>query len=201
MKTAMLMIAAIFLNIMLGCGSGDLTRSKAKELVSEKLMEERPVSGSTAFAVSVGRLAGGKATDLQQVLGDKSQSGRFWKNLSTSGMITVKWIGIEPINENGTHGKSAYVDVSLTTAGSALKIREANGYVVVKACERIIQDVIGISSRGNKSMAIDYTWHYGNLTPFAKAIREIYGSTICDPTTQNGHATLRRFDNGWKIVD
>ncbi len=201
MKAALLMIAAISFNLMLGCGSRDLTRSKAKELISEKLKEEPPVSGSTAFAVSIGRLEGGKATDLQQVLADTSQNGRFWKNLSANGMITVKWIGIEPINENGTHGESAFVDVSLTTAGSALKIREANGYVVVKACERIIQDVTGISSRGNKSTDIEYTWHYGNLTPFAKAIREVYGSTICDPTTQHEHATLQRFDNGWKMVD
>lgn len=202
MKAAMAMIAAMFLNLMLGCGSRELTRSKAMELVAEKLKKEAPVPGSTAIAVSVGKVAGGKATDLQQVLSDESRNGRFWKSLAASGMITIKWIGIEATNENGAYGKGAFVDVFLTPAGSALKIKEARGYVVVKACERIIQDVTGISLSGNTSTAhIDYTWHHGNLTPFAKAVREIYGSNICDPNTQNGHATLRRFASGWKIED
>lgn len=203
MKAAMLLtISAIFLYLMLGCGSEELSRSKAKKLVTDMLKKEPPVTGSTSFAVSVGKLADGKATDLQQVLADKSPNGRFWKSLADSGMITVNWHGIEEINENEPYAKSAFVDVSLTPAGSAFKISEANGYVVVKACERIVHDVTVISSGGDASTAqIEYVWQYGNLTPFAKAIREIYGSTLCDPTPQNGHASLRRFDNGWKIED
>ena len=203
MKAAMLlMISALSLVLMLGCGSRELTRSKAKELVTEKLKKEPPVPGRTAFAISVGKLAGGKATNLQQVLADKSQNARFWKSLADSGMIKVDWLGIEPINENGASGKNAFVDVSLTPAGSALKVTEAGGYVVIKACERIIQDVTGISSTGNASAAtIEYTWQYGNLTPFVKAIREIYGSTLCDATTQKGHASFRRFNDGWRIEE
>ena len=199
--TTLLIISALFLNLMLGCGSRELTRSKAKELVAQKLKKEPSVPGSTAFAVSVGKVASGKASDLQQVLAD-SQNGRFWKSLADSGMITVSWIGIEPTSGNGAYGKSAFVDVSLTPAGSAFELSEASGYAVVKACERVVQDVTGISSRGNASTAdVEYTWQYGNLTPFAKAIREIYGSTLCNPTTHNGHASLRRSDNGWEIED
>jgi hypothetical protein len=46
---------------------------------------------------------------------------------------------------------------------------------------------------------IEYDWHYGNLTPFVKATREIYGSTLCDATTQKGHANFRRFSDGWRL--
>jgi hypothetical protein len=152
MKAAMLLMISTILILMPGCGSRELIRSKAKELVTEKLKNETPVPGRTAFAVSVGKLEGGKATNLQQVLEDKSQNGRFWKSLVDSGMITVNWLGIEPINENGVSGKSAFVDVSLTPAGSALKVTEANGYVVIQACTRIFQDVTAISSTGNASI-------------------------------------------------
>lgn len=127
MKAAMVIIAAIFLGLMFGCGSRELMRSKAKELVTEKLKKESSVPGDTAFAISVGKVASSRATDLQKVLEDESQNARFWKSLAASGMITVKWIGLEPINQNGTYGTSAFVDVSLTPAGTALPISLMKG--------------------------------------------------------------------------
>ncbi len=59
-----------------------------------------------------------------------------------------------------------------------------------------------ISSTENASTAqIEYTWQFGNLTPFVKAIREIYDSTLCNATTQKGKAIFRRVDGGWRIEE
>ena len=67
--------------------------------------------------------------------------------------------------------------------------------------EMQVKEVTGISVMQRTSFAkAQYTWEYGNMTPFGKWRREIYGNPQCDPGPHESSAVFQLFDDGWRIA-
>lgn len=198
MKIIVLATAGMSVLLLSGCCSKELSRAKAKGIIVEKLKKLPAETNQNAVTI----YAEG-ATNADQVLA--APSSRYEKLLIEDGMLTATWAGISKDVFGNPRGS---VTLSVTDKGAAYKTGTANTIAgpvnVFEVCEVQFQEVTGISANGDNTEAtVEYTWKYGNLTPFGRRRQETNPrSLICDQAIQKGPpVVMRRYDDGWRIPE
>jgi hypothetical protein len=195
MNALVLAIAAL---TSLGC-SKDLSRSRAKSLISAKLQKSpAPNTVITGFFLL------GRQSEADFFA---SPDGRYYRSLESDGLLRIVSNGkrYNPYQAGPDRDWFNSLDIQLTDNGKKYlfgpsKTFQETVYQSVNFCTREIVEVTGIRSDAN-SAAVDYTWRYGKLTPFAVHMRETRPDrhTCETSTTQTSTAAFRRYDDGWRL--
>ena len=184
------LIAALLLT---GCGSRELTKSKAAALIRESY--PRSIEGPMQIG-SIGTDAGSMEDYLQ------SPNGRMSALEQEAGLVSLRWQNGDP---NRVHITFTQRGLALVGRQSALipRMPENSPHMAsVKMCEFQFVEVTGIALRSEGLADVQYTVKKDNLTPFGKGNAIAYGPTAppCgDSPLQTFNVAMRVYDDGWRI--
>ena len=194
MKNAALPIALLIV-VLAGRNSKELTRSRAKAIIVQKLQFPKPVTSG----VPVGKTAinTGDAQCCNSEIYTPPYTSKWFKVASDKGLISIK----NP-TRNLIWGMIA--DVQLSNQGKQF-VSGTQGItgMPVKFCDMVFGSVTGIAMMqtpfGNGAQ-VDYTWKFDNLTPFAITIRESQQYGPCkEDGLHSSSVAMRLFDDGWRL--
>jgi hypothetical protein len=171
--------------LMCSCGSNDLSRPKAAELISRQL--KLPMTETITLGKSYLKKSWDDSWGVCMVIGDKYPDVKKWLDeLQAKDLISIS----EDRQHEGTCNY-LYATVTLTDEGKKYLVKDADGAYHLKADELTFGEVTGIQINEQLKTAVaDYTLKRTNLTPF--------GSNIStQPITKQ--ATFALFDDGWRI--
>jgi hypothetical protein len=178
--------------VLLDCGPQELSRSKAKELISQKIGTQ-PVEYGVQFGpVVVPRVR--DANDLEA-----SPQGKYYRLLETAKMVQLT---VEKFTHDPNMGSRAWLTVAPTDQAAKYILKKMSPVSIVAICYPEVREVTGITGNGEKTNAhVEYTLAYGNMTPFAaplkQAMPEEYNALCAD--TRKASANFARFDDGWRL--
>lgn len=183
------LVVLMVMSAGLGC-SQKLTRETAAERIVEHFGYPIEVV-STNYELVTGR-------EIQAILMDIKKL----ELLGRAGVIDYTY------NERwmGDH----LVTVSLTDRGAEL-VRgdpKRRGYpwtgevVRVKLGEEVFLEVTGVAvDPGARTARVEYSWRYGNLTPFGEYGVETDSETLDPSQVHTESVVMRLYDDGWRVAD
>jgi hypothetical protein len=175
-----------------GC-SKDLSRNEAKEIIINYF--KYPISAT-------------KELDL----GSKIMANR----MSTKWLATLEREGLINYTYHNRLATDHVVSVLLTDKGKEYVVGDIGTrgwlstgpkYVKVKFAEKQFVEISGIRTPGDKKeAAVEYTWKYGNLTPFSKDWKDESLSSVRtgsgsydENKTHKDQVYMALYDDGWRI--
>ncbi len=179
-----LIIVFAFLILVSSCRN-DLSRGKAKELITQK--NKLPQVETTKLAKKYLIKSWGDGWKLCGVNGERySNAKNRLTDLHSKGMISLSE---SQEHQGGCHYH--WVIASLTPEGQKFLIKESYGEFEVKTCEISFGEITGIQQQDQFKEAIaEYTLLKINPTPFC-------GEIPSDPIKKSANFSL--YDDGWRI--
>jgi|ERR1017187_871364 hypothetical protein len=214
MRQAVLPVALSFALGLTGCSSKNLTRSKAKKIIQEALHFPQPFSAKQNLGI-----LNSSQTTLEAFASDPV--GKWYKTLNDRGLLTLEWKGTT--RQNSVFGAQdvGIFSAHLTDKGRKYIVGQETGvdkptgnYMApenertqlnadLKFCDKEFSEVTGIMMMDTpigKGAKVDYTWKYGNPTPFETVAELVYGDKAnCaarEPHAESAVLTL--YDDGWR---
>lgn len=175
-----------------GC-SKDLSRNKAREIIINHFKYPIPVT---------------KELDIGSKIMANQMSPKWLESLKHDGLIDYTY--------HRAFGLNHVVSIFLTDKGKEYVVgdRGTRGwpnagqkYVKVKFAEKQFVEITGVRTSGDKKEAVvEYTWKYGNLSPFSKGWKDeslfgalAGGGSHDENKTYKDQVYMAFYDDGWRI--
>lgn len=186
-KRFILLTLSIFIALSLGCAQKKLTSEKAKSIIIEHLKHQKPVyqgfvAGKNAYTYRNEREKQKKINDLFDPL---AKEGLITYNCHPGGKIDVFF------TEKGR--KYVISDLKISSYGYGI-----GGYDMtsIKVAEKQFVEVTDILSEDGTRAQVEYTWKFGNITPFGKYLQsEKWKST----ELKEERIQMCLYDDGWGV--
>ena len=193
--------------LLAGCGSKELTRSKAATLIKQQLikdgvnrMSDKLVLGDleVPYPTLEGWIHDDQGGRLYAIFAKRKLVGLTLKGTVSRQVYKGSFGAMEP-KEFGT------INVHLTEEGKRYVmggegIDNGHKYVPIVMCDQVLDSITGITLEGsNQTARVEYKLKLVNPTPFALAESEWAGRPICNPELIDRSLMFRLFDDGWRI--
>jgi hypothetical protein len=183
-KRFILLILSVFIALSLGCAREKLTSEKAKSIIIEHFKYPQPVYKGLSAGKNAYYYRKNQESEKQKKIND------LFDPLAKEGLITYN-----------SH-PSGYIDVFATEKGREYvsgRIREDRYDMVnIKVAEKHFFKVTSISPGDGTKAQVEYTWKFGNITPFGKYMKsEKWKNTAL----KKEKVQMCLYDDGWKVCD
>ena len=186
-----LLTLSMFVPLSLGCGSDNLTKDKAKDIIIKHFKYPLP---------AMEYLSIGSKVDLSE-----NKRKKMYEALAKEGLITMKLKKTKSDHEvykvYPTKKGEKYTGKEFkTTAG---RRRQTIIGTKIKAADRQFVEVTKIELSGiDKEAIVEFTWKYGKLTPFGKHWESDKNAQLKYDENKNcaEKVKMRLYDDGWRVV-
>ena len=205
MKRCFALFSIYFCFVFTGCGSKELTRSRAAEIIAKNIHFPEVITGQ----VRLGHLST-EETSFEKFT-SANPGGIWYKILSEKGQLSLSWQGISKSTSGVYTVNWGNVFVVLNPSGTKYQLGpeqdDATGkYINVKLCDKQFDEVTGITAIDQSNATVEYKWKFENLTPFGNAQidmeRQMGGRWAA--CSQRGvrivSVRMRRYDDGWRFL-
>lgn len=126
---------------------------------------------------------------------------RAWTKLESMGFISLKRLGKLPSGGRFFEVLYETVEISLTDKGRTIFTHDKNHFWKTKLGKKVFVEVTGIFKRDDGTAIVEYTWEY-DISPVGNAVLDISvlrGKNVA--TVYKEEVVMRKYDDGWRIVD
>lgn len=182
-KSFILLTLSIPIALNVGCAQKKLTNEKAKSIIIEHFKYPQPVyQGMMAGKKAYGY---GKNKERQ-----KQKINDLLEPLAKEGLITYISHPGGDIDIFATEKGRQYVDGAIRN--------DRYDTVNIKVAEKQFLEVVSILPEDGTKAQVEYTWRYGNITPFGKHMKsERWKST----EHKKEKIQMCLYDDGWRVCD
>ncbi len=183
-KSFILLTLSIPIALNVGFAQKKLTNEKAKSIIIEHFKYPQPVY--KGMMVGKHAYSYGKSRERQK----QKKINDLLEPLAKEGLITYI-----------SHPEGA-IDVFATEKGRQFydaKIRDgAYATVNIKVAEKQFLEVVSILPEDGTKAQVEYTWRYGNITPFGKHLE---GERWKSTEHKKEKIQMCLYDDGWRVCD
>lgn len=192
-----LFLVTVLMSVILvsGC-SQDLSRNEAREIIINHFKYPVPVT---------------KELDIGSEIISYRMSRKWLETLKREGLINYTYhrpIGLsDVVSVSLTDEGKKYVIGDIATRGWLKGAKAGQKYVKVKLAEKQFLEITGLKKSDDKIEAVvEYTWKYGNFTPFSKGWRPLLGALVRggfydENKMHKVQVHMALYDDGWRIVE